>query len=40
LQVAAIATLQDLLQYLAANADASLAQHLPRVVAYRNRYGV
>lgn len=40
LHVAAIATLEDLLQYLAAQSDPALAQHLPRVRAYRDRYGV
>jgi orotate phosphoribosyltransferase len=40
IQVAAIATLTDLLQYLTSNADAALREHLPRVAAYRERYGV
>ncbi len=40
LPVVAIATLEDLLQYLSAQADPALAQHLPRVQAYRDRYGV
>ena len=40
LQVASMATLQDLLQFLQASGAAELAQHLPRVVAYRDRYGV
>ena len=40
MQVAAVATLTDLLQYLASNSDATLREHLPRVVAYRERYGV
>lgn len=40
LQVASIATLGDLLQYLAREADPVLAQHLPRVEAYRDRYGI
>ncbi|HSV70110.1 MAG TPA: orotate phosphoribosyltransferase [Methylibium sp.] len=40
LTVCAIATLGDLLQYLGAHADPALAQHLPRVQAYRDRYGV
>ena len=40
LQVAAVATLADLLQYLASNSDATLREHLPRVLAYRERYGV
>ena len=40
LQVASIATLQDLLLFLQASGAAELAQHLPRVAAYRDRYGV
>ena len=40
LDVAAIATLEDLLQYLQSTGQADLAQHLPRVAAYRDRYGV
>jgi orotate phosphoribosyltransferase len=40
LTVCAIATLGDLLQYLGAQSDPALAQHLPRVQAYRDRYGV
>ena len=40
LQVASIATLQDLLQYLQSTGAAELAPHLPRVAAYRDRYGV
>ena len=40
LQVAAVATLSDLLQYLASTADATLRAHLPRVSDYRQRYGV
>ncbi len=40
LDVAAIATLQDLLQYLQSTGTAELALHLPRVAAYRDRYGV
>ncbi|MGQ0711794.1 MAG: orotate phosphoribosyltransferase [Rhodoferax sp.] len=40
LQVCAIAKLEDLLQYLLASSDAGNAQHLPRVQAYRQRYGV
>jgi len=40
LPVLAIATLADLLDYLAAQSDPSLAAHLPRVQAYRERYGV
>jgi orotate phosphoribosyltransferase len=38
--VLAIATLQDLLHYLAAASDGSLAAHRERVAAYRERYGV
>jgi orotate phosphoribosyltransferase len=38
--VLAIATLNDLLQYLAATSDASLAAHRAGVAAYRERYGV
>ena len=40
LQVASVATLQDLLLYLQSTGAAELAQHLPRVAAYRDRYGV
>ncbi|MBA3591323.1 orotate phosphoribosyltransferase [Methylibium sp.] len=40
LQVCAIATLDDLLQYLAQGADPALSEYLPRVQAYRDRYGV
>ena len=40
LDVASIATLQDLLQYLQTSDAAELAPHLQRVAAYRNRYGV
>jgi orotate phosphoribosyltransferase len=40
LRVVTIATLADLLKYLASQADTDLARHLPRVVAYRARYGV
>jgi orotate phosphoribosyltransferase len=40
MEVASIATLTDLLQYLSAHADAAVGEHLPRVAAYRNRYGV
>jgi orotate phosphoribosyltransferase len=40
LDVASIATLADLLQYLQSTGTAALAQHLPRVQAYRDRYGV
>ena len=40
LQVCAIATLADLLQYLLQNTDDELASHRDRVLAYRQRYGV
>jgi orotate phosphoribosyltransferase len=40
LQVAAVATLGDLLQYLRSTQAPELAAHLPRVAAYRDRYGV
>ncbi len=40
LQVAAIATLADLLRYLRSARAPELAGHLPRVLAYRDRYGV
>jgi orotate phosphoribosyltransferase len=40
LQVAAIATLSDLLAYLKTTADSSLGAHHARVMAYRERYGV
>jgi orotate phosphoribosyltransferase len=38
--VLAIATLDDLLQYLSAASDPVLASHRERVAAYRERYGV
>jgi orotate phosphoribosyltransferase len=38
--VLSIATLADLLQYLKSTRDPALAQHLARVAAYRDRYGV
>ncbi len=40
LPVVAVATLADLLQWLNASADASLAEHAAAVEAYRARYGV
>jgi orotate phosphoribosyltransferase len=40
LDVASIATLADLLQYLQHSGAVDLAQHLPRVQAYRDTYGV
>ncbi|KQP12510.1 orotate phosphoribosyltransferase [Pseudorhodoferax sp. Leaf267] len=38
--VCAIAKLEDLLQYLAADGTGGLAEHHGRVLAYRERYGV
>lgn len=40
LPVRAIATLDDLLQYLRTGGDRALAAHAPSVQAYRDRYGV
>lgn len=40
LPVCAIATLNDLLQYLKSTRDPALSEHLARVAAYRERYGV
>lgn len=40
LQVCAIATLADLLEYLSHTAGAEMAVHHERVLAYRQRYGV
>ena len=40
LQVCAIATLADLLQYLSLSGGADMAAHRDRVLAYRQRYGV
>ncbi len=40
LPVRAIATLDDLLQYLRTGGDPALAAHAPSVQAYRDRYGV
>ncbi|HET9822365.1 MAG TPA: orotate phosphoribosyltransferase, partial [Burkholderiaceae bacterium] len=40
LSVVAIATLTDLLQYLDAARESSLAAFRPAVAAYRERYGV
>ncbi|WP_394791925.1 orotate phosphoribosyltransferase [Rhodoferax sp.] len=40
LQVCAIAKLADLLQYLEGNGTEALRTHYPRVLAYRQRYGV
>jgi orotate phosphoribosyltransferase len=39
MKVMAIATLNDLLQYLSQRADPSLGVHRERVMAYRQRYG-
>ena len=40
LAVSAIATLEDLLNYLHSGDDPALREHAPRVQAYRDRYGV
>lgn len=40
LQVCAIATLADLLQYLSRSGGSDMAAHRDRVLAYRQRYGV
>ncbi|MFN0184019.1 MAG: orotate phosphoribosyltransferase [Aquabacterium sp.] len=40
LDVCAVATLEDLLQYLSSHENPALAAHAPRVRAYRERYGV
>jgi orotate phosphoribosyltransferase len=40
LQVLSIATLADLMQFLATTGDAALAANAARVAAYRERYGV
>jgi orotate phosphoribosyltransferase len=40
LEVCAIATLSDLLQYLQTTADPALGTHFASVAAYRDRYGV
>ncbi|MFM7697789.1 MAG: orotate phosphoribosyltransferase [Limnohabitans sp.] len=40
LQVCAVAQLSDLLAYLGTQSDNAMAQHLPAVQAYRDRYGV
>jgi orotate phosphoribosyltransferase len=40
MQVIAIATLNDLLEYLSSAGDGPLAVHAARVAAYRDRYGV
>ena len=40
LKVCAVAQLSDLLAYLSTQSDSAMAQHLPAVQAYRDRYGV
>ena len=40
LQVCAVAQLDDLLAFLQASANPAMAEHLPAVQAYRQRYGV
>jgi orotate phosphoribosyltransferase len=40
LKVCAVAQLGDLLAYLGTQSDHAMAQHLPAVQAYRDRYGV
>ena len=40
LKVCAVAQLSDLLGYLGSQSDNAMAQHLPAVQAYRDRYGV
>jgi orotate phosphoribosyltransferase len=40
LKVLSIATLNDLLDYLARTSDPSLAEHTARVAGYRERYGI
>ena len=40
LQAVAVATLEDLLQYLRTTRDTTLAAHAQAVAAYRARYGV
>ena len=40
LQVCAIAKLEDLLAYLSQQGGSELGQHLPKVQAYRDQYGV
>jgi orotate phosphoribosyltransferase len=40
MQVVAVATLTDLLEYLSAAGAGTLATHAGRVAAYRDRYGV
>jgi orotate phosphoribosyltransferase len=40
MQVCTIAQLSDLLSYLSGQSNSSLGAHLPKVQAYRDRYGV
>ena len=40
MQVCTIARLADLLQYLSSHGSEEVAAHHPRVMAYRQRYGV
>jgi orotate phosphoribosyltransferase len=40
MQVCTIAQLSDLLAYLSNQGGNALAEHLPKVQAYRDRYGV
>jgi orotate phosphoribosyltransferase len=40
MQVCTIAQLSDLLSYLSGQSNSALGSHLPKVQAYRDRYGV
>jgi orotate phosphoribosyltransferase len=40
MQVCTIAQLSDLLAYLSAQTGNTMGEHLPKVQAYRDRYGV
>jgi orotate phosphoribosyltransferase len=40
MSVCCIAELSDLLTYLSTQTGSQISQHLPRVQAYRDRYGV
>jgi orotate phosphoribosyltransferase len=40
MQVCTIAQLSDLLAYLSAQTGNNMGEHLPKVQAYRDRYGV
>jgi orotate phosphoribosyltransferase len=40
MSVCCIAELSDLLAYLSTQSDSELGQHLPKVQAYRDRYGI